>query len=321
MSKLNQKRILIADDDKQLVDVLSRRCQSLGLEVIETYDALSALKLVYTCAPDVLCLDVNMPPGGGLSVCEMLSKDDTYAEISAIMLTGEKDDDTIRRCHEMCAHYVEKGGDIWSRVEPLLVDLLKLSAPPDEVPETPTASDEGAAVPPRSVDSASDDPIRDAVFGALGLDQSYLDGTDSGPASPVQSTGTDLSPWVLHVDDDPEMRELMKMRLEMHGISVVSAFDGTSGVRTALVHPASAIILDYEMPNGTGDYVLRRLKDNPNTRDIPVIMLTGVKDRFLERRLLDMGAAAFFNKPANVDFLIAELQKHMDRSRPDPVTV
>jgi len=163
-----------------------------------------------------------------------------------------------------------------------------------------------------SIELQHDSGVVDAIFGALGLDDSFLEGQESSPNLSSSADDTEQMPWVLHVDDDRDLSEAMAARFEVYGIKVVRAFDGTGGVRTALSHQASAIILDYEMPNGQGDYVLGRLKDNPITRDIPVIMLTGKKDRFLERKLLGIGAARFFNKPVDFNELLDELRQHID---------
>ena len=71
-----------------------------------------------------MCLDVNLPGGNGLSLCEMLCTDDRMADIPKIILTGRSDPDTIRRCHSMCAYYVEKSSDVWERMGPLLIEVL-----------------------------------------------------------------------------------------------------------------------------------------------------------------------------------------------------
>jgi len=163
-----------------------------------------------------------------------------------------------------------------------------------------------------SIDLQHDGGVVDAIFGALGIDDSFLQEQESNSTLSDSTEDTQQMPWVLHVDDDRDLSAAMGTRLEANGIKVVRAFDGTRGLRTALSHQASAIILDYEMPNGQGDYVLGRLKDNLITRNIPVIMLTGRKDRFLERKLLGMGAERFFNKPVNFTELLDELRQHID---------
>jgi len=164
----------------------------------------------------------------------------------------------------------------------------------------------------KTIELQHESGVVDAIFGALGIDNSFLEGQESNSTRSGAAEDAQQMPWVLHVDDDRDLSAAMAARFEVYGIKVVRAFSGTDGVRTALSHQASAIILDYEMPNGQGDYALGRLKDNPITRNIPVIMLTGKKDRFLERRILGLGAARFFNKPVDFKELLDELRQHID---------
>lgn len=119
-------------------------------------------------------------------------------------------------------------------------------------------------------------------------------------------------PWLLHIEDDEDYSAAIKLRLEKHGVAVVRASSGVEGYTTAFTTPADAILLDYELPAAEGDYVLRRLKDNPVTRDVPVIVLSGRRDRALERQMLGLGAARYLTKPIDFDDLLTELGRHID---------
>jgi CheY-like chemotaxis protein len=125
-----QKSVLIADDDRELVDAIALRCRKRGLRVLCAHDAYTALSQVKSEMPDMVCLDVEMPAGNGLSVCEMLASDEACRSIPIAIMTGRTDPDTIIRCHNMCVYYIEKCPNVWSRLEPLLVEVLEL---PDEV--------------------------------------------------------------------------------------------------------------------------------------------------------------------------------------------
>ena len=146
MSSLN-RTVLIADDDRPLARILELRCQELGLRTLVVYDAITALNAIRHHRPDVICLDVNMPSGSGLSVCEMLANDEEFSSIPVIILTGRSDHDTIKRCHTMCAYYVLKSNDTWARVEPLLRELLDLggAVEPEEPPMTCTTTADPAS--------------------------------------------------------------------------------------------------------------------------------------------------------------------------------
>jgi DNA-binding response OmpR family regulator len=119
------KSVLIADDDEFLADILCARCKSLGLHSDVAFNAMSALGKIDEMEPDVVILDVEMPYGNGLSVCEMMSTHDHLSKIPVIILTGRSDPKTIRRCHELGAYYVIKERDIWPRIEPLIREMIE----------------------------------------------------------------------------------------------------------------------------------------------------------------------------------------------------
>ncbi|MEX2317292.1 MAG: response regulator [Pirellulales bacterium] len=284
--------IVIADDDVDLVDSLTQRCSQLGCRVIGASSALEAINAIHRVTPDLVCIDVNMPAGSGLSVCEMMSTDERLRSIPVIVLTGNSDHHTIRRCHDMMVYYVEKSVDVWQRIEPLLVELLAPAA---------------RGLAPETAPDREGDALLDAVFAMLG------NSTESSDAAATdQQIPADAPPWVLCIDDDPDFSDALKCRLETYGVAVIRAFSGMEGYRLAFTHPASAILLDYNMPNGQGDYILGRLQDNNATRAIPVIIITGVRDKSLERKMYGLGAKRFLNKPVQFDALRNELANYID---------
>jgi CheY-like chemotaxis protein len=290
--------IVIADDDADLVDSLTQRCSQLGCRVIGASSALEAINVIHRVTPDLVCLDVNMPSGNGLSVCEMMSTDERLRSVPVIVLTGNSDEHTIRRCHDMMVYYVEKNTDVWQRIHPLLTELL---GPPAEA-GSPTSN---AGFDSPQATSGGGEELLDAVFAMLG------DGAESRRAITDDEQET-APPWVLCIDDDADFSDALKCRLEKYGVAVVRAFSGMEGYRLAFTHPASAILLDYNMPNGQGDYILGRLQDNAATCDIPVIVITGTRDKALERKMYGLGAKCFLNKPVQFEALRNELANFID---------
>lgn len=120
------KRVLIADDDTNLIAALRARCEAMGLHVFTAVNALDALNLTHEAEPDLVCLDVNMPSGNGLCVLEMLANDGNLCSTPVIIMTGDASEETIRHCYDRCAYYVEKCSDVWSRIEPLINNVLDL---------------------------------------------------------------------------------------------------------------------------------------------------------------------------------------------------
>ena len=165
--------------------------------------------------------------------------------------------------------------------------------------------------PTNQIPTSRSQEITELVFELLGASESFLDGS-TFPSEPLQPVGDDSAePWILCVEDDRDFSLALQLRFKRHGISVVRAFEGVEGVQAALARPAEAIILDYNLPNGRGDYVLRQLKANPLTKAIPVIVVSGQKRPGLEKEMLHLGAARFFAKPVRFDALLEEVQRHI----------
>lgn len=308
------KTILIADDDKDLLRLLRTRCEQLGLNVVTTGDAMTALTSVEKVTPDLVCLDVNMPAGNGLSVAEMIVTNETLRDTPVIMITGERDHDIEKRCCAMAVYYVPKCENTWLRLRPLICELLQVDEcetsdaidnplPDDSVSETRAVKENQTPDEP-DVESQS----VDAMFSALGWDATFSDLSKKDDQAEAEAE----EPWVLSIDDDSDLSFSMKVRLAEHGIDLLRAFGGMEGVRCAYTSMAQAIILDYEMPDVNGDYVLRRLKDNPVTGDIPVIVLTGHNNNALKRKMYNLGASAFLTKPVRWIDLWNELRKHVN---------
>jgi signal transduction histidine kinase/DNA-binding response OmpR family regulator len=136
--------------------------------------------------------------------------------------------------------------------------------------------------------------------------------SDAGRAEAVAEEGAaavepGTSHSVLVVDDDPVALDLLARTLRGAGEHVVTASDGPEALRLARsLHPA-AITLDVLMPGMDGWAVLRELKLDPETRDIPVIMVTMTDDRDVGYAL---GATEFLTKPVERSHLVDLLDRH-----------
>lgn len=103
-----EKTILIADDDPVVVAALSRRLRHIGFNVIHSPDAAFALMGAMKVHPDLVILDVQMPSGNGLAVCEMMACDRGCADIPVIIHSVFADEVVKRRCRRLDAYHVEK---------------------------------------------------------------------------------------------------------------------------------------------------------------------------------------------------------------------
>lgn len=102
---------------------------------------------------------------------------------------------------------------------------------------------------------------------------------------------------VLIVDDAAQTRELYAEYLTFRGLGVVDAADAETGLALARTLDPDVIVMDLAMPRLNGIVATQRLKHDPHTRRIPVIVLTGYAFRAIEQGALEAGAAAFLTKP------------------------
>jgi two-component system, cell cycle response regulator len=107
----------------------------------------------------------------------------------------------------------------------------------------------------------------------------------------------DLSQKVLLIDDCPSIHGLVRTRLREQPIELHSAFDGESGLQSAVTLAPDLILLDVEMPAPDGFEVCHRLKDDSRTMSIPVIFLTGATSTEEKIKGLELGAVDYITKP------------------------
>ena len=102
---------------------------------------------------------------------------------------------------------------------------------------------------------------------------------------------------VLICDDEPYIVESVSYVVRKAGFEALIAEDGEEALKAGLEQKPDLIFLDIMMPGMTGYEVCRRLKQNPDTRDTYVIMLTARGQEEDERKALEMGADEFMTKP------------------------
>jgi DNA-binding response OmpR family regulator len=108
-----------------------------------------------------------------------------------------------------------------------------------------------------------------------------------------------MSAKILIVDDDPDLRQALRLRLRANEFETVQACDGYSAIAAAYKERPDLVILDLGLPAGDGFVVLDRLQKDDKLSTIPVIVLTARDPAGNERRALESGAVAFFQKPAD----------------------
>jgi two-component system phosphate regulon response regulator PhoB len=126
-------------------------------------------------------------------------------------------------------------------------------------------------------------------------------------------------PHVLIVEDEAAQREVLGYNLEAEGFRVSRAENGEEGLLCVAEDAPDVIVLDWMMPNLSGIEVCRRLKVNPQTRTIPIIMLSARAEEVDKVRGLETGADDYVVKPYSVSELMARVRSQLRRVRPATV--
>ena len=113
------------------------------------------------------------------------------------------------------------------------------------------------------------------------------------------------SPLVLIVDDDPRIREFVRVNLEIDGYSVREAGSAEEGLEALEAEPPDLILLDVMMPQVDGWEMLQRVRERHGVDSIQVIMFSGQVDDDGTDRAVERGAQAFLGKPFNPQELVA----------------
>jgi len=122
---------------------------------------------------------------------------------------------------------------------------------------------------------------------------------------------------ILVVDDEEDILELVRYNLVREGYVVLCALSGEDALRTAVAEPVDLVVLDLMLPGIDGLEVARRLKQNNDTKDTPIVMLTAKGEEADVVSGLELGADDYVTKPFSPRILIARIKAVIRRRSGD----
>ncbi len=123
-----------------------------------------------------------------------------------------------------------------------------------------------------------------------------LGGAATARCLPLRYVGV-KGPTILVVDDDPVIQKLLSVNFEMEGYQVITASDGVEGLERVGTNTPDLVLLDVMMPRMDGLEVARRLKADPSTKAIPIVLLSAKAQSIDVQGGLDAGADDYVTKP------------------------
>lgn len=125
-----------------------------------------------------------------------------------------------------------------------------------------------------------------------------------------------MEPYVLIVEDEPGIVEMLSYNLKAAGFETGVAQDGDEAELALAERTPDAVLLDWMLPSVSGIELCRRIRRRPSTRGLPIIMLTAKGEEADRVRGLDAGADDYVTKPFSPNEMIARLRAVLRRSRP-----
>ncbi len=123
---------------------------------------------------------------------------------------------------------------------------------------------------------------------------------------------------ILVIDDDTSINELIKVNLELAGYQVVQAFDGIKGFALTKQELPSLVVLDVMMPEVDGFTVAKRIRENEDTKNIPIIMLTALSQLNDKVNGFNIGVDDYLIKPFEIEELLVRVRALLKRTNQIP---
>lgn len=273
---INKEKVLVVDDQPVNVKLLSALLLSAGYEVFKAYNGEEALKLAHEGGPDVILLDIMMPGMDGYEVTRRLKEDPETRIIPVVLVTAlEAVEDKVRGLDAGADEFLSKPVN-QAELLTRVRSLAKLKRLQDEL---------------RS---------RSEAAGTEGI----------GPeeaARPDKET-------VLIVEDDLRAARMYSTVISAAGYDTMVAMDAEGAMGILKDTRPGVILLDIMLPDTDGLELLGRLKAEPDTDDIPVIMITALSDLETKVKGIETGADDYLVKPIDSQELIARVRASLRKN-------
>ncbi len=262
-------RILVVDDDPQLCQVVTQILADTGYETSFAQTAEEALTQAPTLKPDLFILDMEIPKMGGFVLCQRLRALEPIKDTPILVLSVRDSDYDRQAAFNFGANQY----------------LTKPFRRSQLIKEVETLVNARKAALSKAASPAS---VEKGVVGAEG---------DSHVRGRIQI-----------VDDDIQLCEVIMDTLKERGHEASFIQTAEEGLEKALQDPPDLFILDLEVPKMGGLVLCQKLKDNPKTKEVPVIFLTVRDSDFDRQTALSLGADQYITKPFRRSYLTKEVE-------------
>lgn len=264
-----KRKILIIEDDIFLGDALVKKLQTDGYEAVLVRDGAEGLKKIREVMPDLVLLDIILPTMNGYEILEAKEKDRRIARVPVIIISNSGQPVEINRALALGV----KDYLVKAQFDPEEV-LVKVRAQLEE-----GASANEAAPPP---------PLANSSMSRI----SSLSGKR-----------------IMWVEDDKFLSDIIARKLSKEGAALVHASEGEEALRLIAEQKPDILLLDILLSGMDGFEILKRVKSDPKTKDVPVMLLSNLGQKSDVDKGKKLGAARFLIKATvTLDEIVDEIK-------------
>lgn len=278
-------KILIIEDNLMNVEMASELLIKAGHEVLTTDNATDGIKIAKTQTPEIILMDLGLSGIDGLSATKMLKNDPFTRNIKIVAFTASAmKADREKAFGAGCMGFIAKPINIYTFAQ--IIEKLINSK------ENQTIFDSFIEEKKQKESKQEDKQLNKISLNTI---------------PNIKSNTKNKWHKILIVEDNVMNAELLKEILEQIGQSAVIAEKGQKAIELLKEEKFDLILLDIMMPELNGFEVIKILKNNSNTAEIPVIFITALNDIKDIVEGLDLGSYGYITKPYNVEELKARV--------------
>ena len=269
----NKVKLLIAEDDQVIIDSITSHISDAYYDYDIVYNGQEAVIAFANSDYDVIIMNCNMPVMDGYEATKQIRQIESNVKYTPIIGLST----TSNQYH---ANKCFKAG-----MDEFVIKPLDLNSLEDIVKKYSTVS-----------------LVYSSKTKIMHSEKSFFDNMDFYP---------EIKQKVMIIDDTPMNLELLKIALTSeYDITIV--INGKDALDIAYKNPPDIILLDVAMPGMDGYEILSKLRENEQTKDVPVVFLTALQDMESEEYGLKLGAIDFIRKPFSIPIVKAKLKNHLD---------
>lgn len=272
---IHPKRILIVDDDPLNVKLLAIKLEAEGYEIIRSYSGQDALQKAEQELPDLILLDIVMPPPNGYEVTRRLKTQPQTSDIPVVLITTYKEtEDKVKGLQAGADEFLNRPVDT-SELRARIRSLIALKR------------------------------YKDQLQMHTQLERSFISLPDQEKPESQKK--------ILLVEDNEIEAIILQNYLKNTSYEVEYVRNGVSAIHRLQRGDVDLVLLDLLLPDMSGFDVCRQLKKHPPTRNVQIIIVTGLDDIDSKIRGLEQGTDDFLVKPINKEILLTRIHVLLEK--------